>query len=216
MTAEAEYEDMADAMEPLAPRYDAPPPESPFSLTFRMLDASGCEVQATIRAGVTVETVAEVMKVRKQFVESAQRAGWTFTGKPQPAPTAAPATTPAANGAWVPPAPTGPVAQNVAGGGFATQERQTFVAVKMTVTPRADGKTEVGWFEAGHQWADVRAVKTPQDFVGLLARTGGWTLEHFTKVGEYGVQHLVEWVPSANLNKSGKPYKNLVNVSPVA
>jgi hypothetical protein len=177
--------------------------EAGFSLNWSMTDREGCQVSVTMRTA-RLQDWRAAMSNRKEFVDRALEAGWAFPARLQAPPPAVAATAPAAaNGASPAPA--------AAPGG-----RQTLLAVKLTVTPRADGKVELGWFEAGHQWADVKAVKTPADALTVLAKTGGWTLENVSKPGEYGVQHLVEWVPSSNLNKSGKPYKNLVAVSPAA
>lgn len=105
-----------------------------------------------------------------------------------------------------PPAPPAPVAAHSEGG--------TFHIVKMAVTPRADGKVELAFFEAGHQYADVKAVKTPPECAAMLKPIGDWKPEHFAAVKEYAMTCIIDWKPSANLNKSGKPYKNIVAVKP--
>lgn len=90
----------------------------------------------------------------------------------------------------------------------------TFHIAKMTVTPRADGKVELAFFEAGHQYADIKAIKTPADAAVLLQPTGGWTPQHFAAVAEYPLNCAIDWTPSANLNKNGKPYKNITAIKP--
>lgn len=90
----------------------------------------------------------------------------------------------------------------------------TFHIAKMTVTPRADSKVELAFFEAGHQYADIKAIKTPPECAAMLRPIGDWKPEHFGKAGEYPVTCVIDWTPSANLNKSGKPYKNIVSVKP--
>ena len=90
----------------------------------------------------------------------------------------------------------------------------TFNITKMTVTPRADGKVELAFFEAGHQYADIKAIKTATECAALLQPIGAWTPQHFAAVAEYQVTCLIDWKPSANLNKNGKPYKNIAAVKP--
>jgi hypothetical protein len=220
MTAEAEYEI------PVSELLSAPPPaESPFSLNWRMVDGAGCEVQVTMRAGVNRQVMTEVMRERKQFLEAAQLAGWTFTAASKPAPVAAPsngtvdfkqAVEAARNGQWQPPAPTGPVAANVAGGSFASKPRESFVAVKMDVVLRPDGKLNVNFYAAGHQYPDMYVTKTPAEMVAALAKTGPWTVaEHFSKPGIFeGLNLLVEYTLSDKKNSKGNSYKDLADIRP--
>jgi hypothetical protein len=107
-----------------------------------------------------------------------------------------------------PPPPPGGATQTVSGMGG------TFRIAKMTVTPRTDGKIELAFFEAGHQYADIKAIKGVAECIALLHSTGGWTVDHFKAIAEYPVNMLIDWKPSDNLNKNGKPYKNIVTVSP--
>ena len=112
----------------------------------------------------------------------------------------APALIPGVTGAPAPQAP----AVTATGG--------TFRIAKMKVTPRADGKVDLDFFEAGHQYADIKAVKTATEAAVLLQPTGNWTPQHFAAVSEYPVNMIIDWTPSANLNKNGKPYKNIAAV----
>jgi hypothetical protein len=213
MTTQAEYEI------PVSELLSAPPPaESPFSLNWRMVDGAGCEVQVTMRAGVNRQVMTEVMRERKQFLEAAQLAGWTFTAASKPAPVAAPSNGASAPVAWTPPAPAGPVAANVAGGGFASKPRESFVAVKMDVTPRADGKLNVNFYAAGHQYPDMYVTKTPAEMVAALAKCGAWTLaEHFSGPGSYDLPgYVIEYTLSDKKNSKGNPYKDLADIRPVA
>lgn len=99
--------------------------------------------------------------------------------------------------------PSTPTAQAVGG---------TFHIVKMKVTPRADGKVDLEFFEANHKWADVKSTKTPADSALLLQPIGAWTPQHFAAVGEYQIDCMIDWKPSTNLNKNGQPYKNIAAV----
>lgn len=107
-----------------------------------------------------------------------------------------------------------PVTPTVPSAPTSAQTGGTFYISKMAVTPRADGKVELAFFESGHQYPDVKAVKTPPECAALLKPIGDWKPEHFGKAGEYPVVCMIDWTPSANLNKSGKPYKNIVAVKP--
>lgn len=102
--------------------------ESPFSLSFRMVDGYGNDVQITMRDGVSREVIKSVFEARQSFVDLATGHGWTFAATKPPAPNGngsqrGPAPDPVAPGAptgtWTPPPPSGPVSQTVAGGGFA-------------------------------------------------------------------------------------------------
>lgn len=115
--------------------------------------------------------------------------------------------TPTVSAAIVPPAPAAAVAP-------ATPAMQTIRAVKLQVEPRPDGKVNLHFFEAGHQYADIKATKTPSDAAILLQSLGGWTPQHFAAAAEYPISALIDWKPSEHLNKNGKPYKNIVTVTP--
>ena len=87
-------------------------------------------------------------------------------------------------------------------------------AIRMSVEPRADGKTKLGFYGAGDKYPRLTSVMLPPALVQLLASTGAWTVEHFSKVAEYKVDYKVTWHNSQNVSKqTGKPYKNIVSVS---
>jgi hypothetical protein len=89
---------------------------------------------------------------------------------------------------------------------------QTIRAVKLQIEPRADGKVNLLFFEAGHQYADIRATKTPAEAVTMLQPIGAWTLAHMI-ASEYQINAVIDWANSTNTNKNGKPYKNIVTIS---
>lgn len=89
----------------------------------------------------------------------------------------------------------------------------TFVAVKMTVEPRTDGKSKISLFADGHQWADINLIFSPEQAVGTLGHLAPWTQEHFMTATTYDVKYLVAWKNSTKLNSAGNPYKNLVSVT---
>ena len=88
------------------------------------------------------------------------------------------------------------------------------VANKMTVTPRPDGKSKLEFFMAGHRWADVSAVMTPDQLAGMMQLTGAWTPDHFKATATYDVNYRIGWRPSAKLNSNGQPYRNISTVNP--
>lgn len=107
-----------------------------------------------------------------------------------------------------PVAPQSPAAPSSASGGMLTIR-----AVKMTVTPRTDGKADVKFFEQGHQYPDIYATKTPAELVTMLKTTGAWTPQHFAAAGEYQVNFVIDYKLSEKLNTKGNPYKDIVTIS---
>jgi hypothetical protein len=85
-------------------------------------------------------------------------------------------------------------------------------AVKLQIAPRTDGKVDLMFFEAGHQYADIKATKTPAEAAALLQPLGAYTVAHMI-ASEYAINANITWTPSANLNKNGKPYKNIATIS---
>lgn len=122
------------------------------------------------------------------------------TGTPPPAGAPAPTGTPA-------PSPTQePVYEPI------DQGTGEFIAVKMSVLPRDDGKTKLDFYAQGHQYADVSAVMLPEQLVQFMQYTGAWTPEHFKKAGHYEVNYLIRWRNSDRVNRNGKPYKNIYEI----
>lgn len=93
------------------------------------------------------------------------------------------------------------------------QANGEFHAVKMSVTPRTDGKSKVDFFEAGHKYPDISAVMSPEQLASMMQIVGGWTPEHFKQMGTYEVKYAIQWRNSTTLNKNGKPYKNIVGIA---
>lgn len=83
---------------------------------------------------------------------------------------------------------------------------------KIKIVPGTDGKTQVDMFAEGHQYPDLKVKLTPAQLAGMFKATGEWKPDHFERMGEYSVNWSVSWKNSTNLNKNGKPYKNVVAV----
>ncbi len=182
------------------------PPESQFSLNWMMLDQFGGNVQCTMRAAFLSEWPT-IMGTRKEFCLKAQEAGWTFPGgvKPAPSLTPPPATAPAPVAApTTVPAATAPTNGHVL----------VINSVRMDVVPKADGKAELQFFEAGHKYADLYITRKLPELLTLIAKTGDWTLAHLQAASSYQTAMLVEYTLSDKLNQKGKPYKDVQAVKP--
>lgn len=90
---------------------------------------------------------------------------------------------------------------------------QSIRIAKMSVTPRADGKADVKFFEAGHQYPDLYATRTPAELAALLKATGEWKEDHFKAAAEYNVTMTIDYKLSDKKNSKGNPYKDIVTVS---
>ena len=123
--------------------------------------------------------------------------------------TPAVAAAPAANS----PANPAPVATTTAPAGTAEVTNGVFNIVKMTVTPRADGKVKLDFYEANHKYPDIYSVKTPEAQVTMLANTGEWTPAHFAQVATYEVSYKVQWRNSENKTSKGNFYKDIVGIT---
>lgn len=91
---------------------------------------------------------------------------------------------------------------------------QTIHAVKMEVTPLADGKAKLAFYEAGHKFPDISSTQSIDRLLALLAPTGGWTAAHLATAQPFNVSLDIDWKPSEKLNNSGKPYKDVVAIRP--
>lgn len=91
-------------------------------------------------------------------------------------------------------------------------------AVKMTITPRADGKTKLDFYEEGHQYPDISAVMAPEQLSAMMQAVGAWTPDHFRQIATYdrnqGIHYKISWRHSTQLNRAGNPYKNIVTINP--
>jgi hypothetical protein len=122
---------------------------------------------------------------------------------PAVAPVSAPAVAPAS----------APVATTTAPAASVSETNGVFNVVKMTVTPRADGKVKLDFYEANHKYPDIYSVKTPEAQVALLANTGEWTPAHFAQVATYDVSYKVQWRNSENKTSKGNFYKDIIGIT---
>lgn len=177
--------------------------ESPFSLSFRMVDGYGNDVQITMREGVSAAIVKQVFEARREFVDLATGHGWQPATVSKPAsnptnghsaPKADPVAAGAPTGAWVPPPPTGPVAQNVAGGGFASAAE---VAIDCDTLSGSvtDGKEY--WKIKGGKWSKHGVTVWPEvlQAAGIGTEPGG------------GPYSLKGWRAHVLLKPDGNPQK---------
>lgn len=171
--------------------------EAPYSGNVRTR-IHGYDWQLTVRAGDSKSFVAKVDGLM-QWLDA--RTDKALNVEP-PKTITVTATTPATT-----PAPVTP-------GATVTQPGtvQTIHAIKLQIEPRADGKVNLNFFEAGHQYADIKATKTTAEAIAMLQPIGAFTEEHMV-ASEYAINAVIDWKPSANLNKNGKPYKNIVTIA---
>lgn len=174
---------------PTAPQFT----EAPYSGNVRAR-ILGYDWQLTIRAADSKQFLDKINGLMVWLNNNADRAV-----NVEPAPIDIRATAPAAPA----PAPVAPSPASV----------MSLRIVKMTVTPRTDGKVDLKFFEAGHQYPDIYTAKTPIEAVTMLKTTGAWTPGHFAAAGEFQVSMVVDYKNSEKLNKNGKPYKDIITVS---
>lgn len=100
-----------------------------------------------------------------------------------------------------------------ASGSPANYSSGVYHVTKLEVTPRADGKVTLGFFEAGHKWADITKVCTVDVAISTLAPLGDFTEEHLRVAAVFDdILATIRWIDSENLNSKGKPYKNIVEI----
>ncbi len=85
-------------------------------------------------------------------------------------------------------------------------------AAKMKVTPQAGDKIKIEWMSTGHNFPDIYATKSCEQWLNLLPASEGWDASYLSKIGEYTVTHAISWVESDKLNSSGRPYKNISTI----
>lgn len=184
--------------------------ENEFSMNWQMVDGFGGNVQITMRAGELAGWAA-VMGVRKEFCEKAQQSGWTFPGvvKVQ----AAPAPLPANTTATPAPAPMGATSTTAPANGNGVL---SVTSSELRVTPRTDGKVDLAFWNAGRKYEEIKATKSPDDAIRLLAPTGVWTKDNFTAVGTFGLPVSIEYRLSDKRNSKGNPYKDILKITRLA
>lgn len=95
-----------------------------------------------------------------------------------------------------------------------SSKQSTIHAVKMEVTPSADGKVTMKWFTAGHQYPDITTTRTEERAIELLCTTGKWEASHLQRAQTFQVKHKIIWRESEKKNSSGKPYKDIISLLP--
>lgn len=175
-------------------------------------------VQTTVRGAMEPEQIVAHLASVKNTMKAIVTLGGHAKGigqqaqpaqaatAPTPAPVAAAAAPPAP--ATVP-APTSGGTPPSNGNGILT-----LLATRLEVTPRADGKVDAKFYEAGHKYPDLYMTRTATEIAGALAANGGgaWTPEHFATAASYDVKLNVAYRLSEKLNKNGKPYKDILDI----
>ena len=177
-------------------------------------------INLTSRANTPQEALDQLMKTIAYGMEAyklkpynpnertapAQNLGTPGT-KPAPV-TPAPVAQPATPGTATPPPPVTTPASAPA----TTSNGGIMDIVKIDCTPVANGKSKLLFYAAGHQYADLTALMTPDQLAVLMQPTGAWTHGHFAVAAVYNVNCKVEWKASDKMNSKGNPYKNIVRV----
>jgi len=94
-----------------------------------------------------------------------------------------------------------------------THTPNVYHAVRMQITPQPDGKSKVEFYLQGRQYPEITMSMMPERCAAMLSTTDGWTPNHFLQSGNFTVKYAVTWKYSDNLNKAGKPYKNIVSIA---
>lgn len=173
------------------------------------------KINLTSRANTPLQALVDLLAALKTAREEYKLTPYQVRSKP-PEDSRTPVKTPfeASTSVSTPlPAPTVSTISNEPVYEDIEQGEGVIYAVKMSVTPREDGKSKLDFFENGHKYPDVSAVMRPENLVELLQNTGAWTVGHLTKPSTYDVKYEIRWRNSATLNKNGKPYKNIVSVA---
>lgn len=182
----------------------SPLPEAPASFNFHGTTRKGWNLQFTMRDRDEFALLDRFGK----FVARLEEVGISPAGhkaeKPgQPAPPQL-RELPGLPASVAPPVP-------VAGNGSGIQ---TIHAVRMEVTPQADGKAKLAFYGEGHQYPDITSTQVVDRLLALLAPSGGWTAAHLAVAQKFDVAIAVDWRPSQKLNQRGQPYKDIVAIRP--
>ena len=177
------------------------------STNFYWVSKGGFNFQTTVRGNPTTAEIQAHIDTVKTIAHTVVQVGGqpkSVGQQPQVAAQAAPAPAPT-NGNAPAPAPVAPVAPTQVAGPL------TFVAVKMTVEPKPDGKARVSFFEAGHKFPDLYSTRKAEEWAITLSACGAWTAAHFAVANEFTLTppHRVTYHLSEKTNKAGKPYKDL-------
>jgi len=167
----------------------------------------GIEISVTQRANTAYDALASLLA---GLTLAKASLGVTFGREPAPKPVIAtgsfgpspfdPPATPAQAPSSAPdPQPVAPLSAPASDG------VQEFIATKFEIVPRADGKADMKFYEAGHRYPDLYSTMTIEYCVNYMTPTGEWTEQHFKQYGTYDVNYRVKWKNSDKLNSKGNP-----------
>lgn len=174
--------------------------EAPFSLTFHMIDKYGCQFQATMREGITKETIRQVFEARQGFIELALDNGYRIPGKSAdvapstPSPSAPPPPTASTS---VPPPPAAPVNGNGA--------QESLCQMIEVGTSFTGGKPQLKFHCKGMDHP-LSFTKPIGEMAKLLAPLG-YTQAHIVVGEKYPASAMVKW-------EQGEKYRNVLAVRP--
>jgi len=174
--------------------------ESSFSLNFTLIDNFGCQVQATMREGVTAEIIKQVFAARQNFVASALEAGYRVPGRSSVG-TTEPAPAPMMTTSGIP-TPTIPAPAPQMNGGSGGESLCQMIEI---ATAYKSGKTQIKFHCNGmeHPLTFTREIG---DMSKLLAPIG-FQAAHIVVGQKYPASCVVKWT-------QGEKYKNVESVRP--
>lgn len=186
-------------------------PEKPRCKATTFLLIKGIDICLTMEEGATAEGAEKLLREMGKVTSWAKdklgavpilgvNARETLAGYQAP-PSPAPQPAPQPVGGTPPPA-----APQEAGGELRLR------AVKVTSTPRTDGKAEVGFYRKGDKFAEVRYWAFPDDLVAAFAPVAQFEPIHFEKAGEWALSCDVIYSLSEKTSRKGNPYKDFVRV----
>ena len=86
---------------------------------------------------------------------------------------------------------------------------------KIEITPKPDGKADVGLFAPGHKWADLRIINwDAPSIMTLVDPSMGWDVNTLMVANYFTGNFVAEWEYSTkNFKQSGEPYKDVKRIA---
>jgi len=194
---------------------ESPVGESGLSLNWSMLDKHGCPVQLTMR-GVNAASWPVLFWQRASFVELATKNGWKFPNAPSLAPA------PVENKAVAIAKEEGnhQLAENIQAAASDIPEPpvgkswNTLDIARVVIVPQPEGKVKAAFYASGHNFADLQTTWSAESVAGLLKHVTGHDV---TKPADMALPCRVYYTLSDKIApKSGRPYKDIGHVRPLA
>lgn len=90
-------------------------------------------------------------------------------------------------------------------------------AVKLDIVSEADDKVNLKFYETGHQYPDISTKRVTERALELLQSSGdGWTIQDLYRTSTRNIRYEIRYRESEKLNSRGNPYKDIVDIRPMA